>query len=88
MSASNLPSAHGTVTRLKDVQAATSADATGRVRVVHDEPARLFAHALVRGFVASHGPGGHVSLRDCSEFAGSEPTTPTRHLRSVDRPTV
>ncbi|GAB2756953.1 hypothetical protein GCM10027020_06440 [Nocardioides salsibiostraticola] len=88
MSASKLNPAHCTVTRLNDYQAATSADASGRVRVVHDEPSRLFAHALVHGFVASHGAGGHVSLRDRCEFAGSEPTAPTRHLRSVGRPAV
>lgn len=88
MSASMPRCTHGTVTRLKDYRAATPAEATGTVRVVHDEPAPLFAHALVPGFVASHGAAGHVSLRARCESGGSESTVPTRHLRSVDRPTV
>ena len=88
MSASEHLSAHGTVTRLKDYRSATPADATGAVRVFHDETAPLFAHALVHGFVASHGAAGQVSLRARYESGGSESTAPVRHLRPVDRVTL
>lgn len=85
MSAPKSPTTLSTVTCLNDYREVSSAESSGLIHVVHDEPAPLFAPRLAPGFIASHGPAGRLSLREGCESLDHERASGVRHLRSVER---